>query len=90
MNARATERSTPRVGLALAGGGPLGGTYEVGALIALDEALEGINLHNLDVYVGVSAGAFVAANLANQFTMAQIARVFISTESDAHPISPAA
>ncbi|MFK8015773.1 MAG: patatin-like phospholipase family protein [Gammaproteobacteria bacterium] len=77
-----------RVGLALAGGGPLGGIYEVGALIALDEALNGIDLHELDVYVGVSAGAFVSANLANRFSMAQIARIYISNESAKHPIRP--
>lgn len=82
------KRETPRVGLALAGGGPLGGTYEVGALIALDEALRGIDVHNLDVYVGVSAGAFVSANLANGFSMAQIARIFIANESNLHPITP--
>ncbi|MEL7449052.1 MAG: patatin-like phospholipase family protein [Pseudomonadota bacterium] len=76
------------VGLALAGGGPLGGIYEVGALMALDEALDGVDLHNLQAYVGVSAGAFVAACLANRFSIAQLARIFISNESVHHPISP--
>ena len=33
----------PRVGLALAGGGPLGGIYEVGALLALTDSLDGID-----------------------------------------------
>lgn len=75
-----------RVGLALAGGGPLGGVYEVGVLAALDEALEGIDLHELDVYVGVSAGAFIAANLANGFNTSQIARIFVSAQSLEHPI----
>ncbi len=75
-----------RVGLALAGGGPLGGVYEVGVLAALDEALDGIDLHELDVYVGVSAGAFIAANLANGFNTSQIARIFVSAESLEHPI----
>jgi predicted acylesterase/phospholipase RssA len=78
----------PRIGLALAGGGPLGGIYEVGALIALDEALIGIDLHELDVYVGVSAGAFVSANLANRFSMSEIARIYISNQSRRHPIRP--
>ena len=44
------------VGLALAGGGPLGGIYEVGALIALADSLDGVDLNDLDVYVGVSSG----------------------------------
>ena len=62
---KAPTESTPRIGLALGGGGPLGGIYEIGALRALDEALDGLDFNNLDVYVGVNAGSFVAANLAN-------------------------
>lgn len=85
---RVSGKTTGRVGLALAGGGPLGGMYEVGALIALDEALEGIDLHDLDVYVGVSAGAFVSANLANRLSMSEIARIYIANESVRHPIRP--
>src|SRR5207302_10777876 len=50
-----------RAGLALAGGGPLGITYEIGALNALAESLEGIDFARLGVYVGVSAGSVVAA-----------------------------
>ena len=53
-----------RIGLALAGGGPLGAIYEIGALCALDEALVGLELTQLSGYVGVSAGGFVAAGLA--------------------------
>ena len=58
-------RARPRTGFALAGGGPFGAIYEIGALIALQESLEGIDLNDLDVYVGVSAGSFLAAALAN-------------------------
>lgn len=83
-----TGQTTGRVGLALAGGGPLGGMYEVGALIALDEALQGIDLHDLDVYVGVSAGAFVSANLANNLSMSEITRIYIANDSVRHPIRP--
>jgi NTE family protein len=66
-----------RIGLALAGGGPLGAIYEIGALSALNEALAGLDLNDADVYVGVSAGGFVAAGLANGFTPHQMSRVFI-------------
>ena len=38
-----TKRRGHRVGLALAGGGPLGGIYEIGALLALNEALKGVD-----------------------------------------------
>ncbi|XOZ33359.1 patatin-like phospholipase family protein [Halomonadaceae bacterium KBTZ08] len=77
-----------RIGLALGGGGPLGGIYEIGALRALDEALEGVDFNDLYVYVGVSAGSFVAANLANQMTTAQLCRIFVKNEADVHPFHP--
>ena len=45
--ARRQERQGSRVGLALAGGGPLGGIYEVGALLALTDSLDGIDFADL-------------------------------------------
>ena len=69
--------STGRIGLAVAGGGPLGGMYELGALRALDDAIGGLDLTRLDAYVGVSSGAFLAAGLANRMSTAEMARVFI-------------
>jgi len=71
------------VGLALAGGGPLGGIYEVGALLALTDSLEGVDFCKLDVYVGVSSGSFVAAALANGISPAQMYRLFIDDGADA-------
>ncbi len=76
------------IGLALAGGGPEGAIYEIGALRALDEALEGADLHDLAVYVGVSAGAFIAANLVNGLTTAQMCRAIVKHEPGEHPFVP--
>ncbi len=81
-------RPAPRIGLALGGGGPLGGIYEIGALRALDEALDGVDFNDLEVYVGVNAGSFVAANLANQMTTAQLCRIFVRHEAEVHPFHP--
>jgi NTE family protein len=80
---RAPVAKRHRVGLALAGGGPLGGIYEVGALLALTDSLDGIDLGALDVYVGVSSGGFVAAALANGISPAQMYRLFIDDGADA-------
>ncbi|KAA8982528.1 MULTISPECIES: patatin-like phospholipase family protein [Gammaproteobacteria] len=89
LSRRSAERpERPRIGLALGGGGPLGGIYEIGALRALDEALDGVDFNDLYVYVGVSAGSFVAANLANQMTTAQLCRIFVKNEADVHPFHP--
>ncbi len=78
--ARAASQA-PRIGLALAGGGPIGAMYELGALRALDEACDGLDLTRLDCYVGVSSGAFLAAGLANRMDTAELCRIFISGES---------
>ena len=68
------------LGLALAGGGPLGATYEIGALNALAESLDGIDFTGLGVYVGVSAGSVLAAGLANGITPREACRLFIEGE----------
>ena len=65
------------MGLALAGGGPFGAIYEIGALVALQESLDGLDLNELDCYVGVSAGSFLAAALANGIPAREIHRLFI-------------
>ena len=69
-----------RIGLALAGGGPLGAIYEIGALCALEEAVVGLDFNALDGYVGVSAGGFVAAGLANGMTPRQLCDAFIGSD----------
>jgi len=67
-----SSRKGRRLGLALASGGMLGGVYEVGALRALEESVQGLDLNNLDIYVGVSAGAFVGAHLVNGITVTEM------------------
>jgi predicted acylesterase/phospholipase RssA len=71
------KTTAPRIALALAGGGPLGAIYEIGALCALDEALEGLDFNDLHHYVGVSAGGFIAAGLANGMTPRELCTAFI-------------
>jgi predicted acylesterase/phospholipase RssA len=65
---RAGWDAPPRHALVLAGGGIVGGLYEVGALIALDAFFEDFSTCDFDLYIGSSAGAFIAALLANQVT----------------------
>ena len=69
-----------KTGLAIAGGGPVGAIYELGALRALDESIKGLKLHELDVYVGVSSGALIAASLANGITTIEMCRIFTGQE----------
>ncbi|MCM3562672.1 patatin-like phospholipase family protein [Hydrogenophaga intermedia] len=76
MTARRSSPA-PRIALALAGGGPLGAIYEIGALCALDDTLDGLNLNACDHYIGVSAGGFIAAALANGITPRELCESFI-------------
>ena len=81
MNRRNSKARAPRVGLALAGGGPLGAIYEIGVLCALEDSLVGLDLSHLDHYVGVSAGGFIAAGLANGMTPRGLSASFIENDS---------
>ncbi|MRD47216.1 patatin family protein [Caenimonas koreensis DSM 17982] len=77
------SKTKPTIALALAGGGPLGAIYEIGALCALDEALVGLDFRQLDHYVGVSAGGFIAAGLANGMSPRELCAAFIENDERA-------
>jgi predicted acylesterase/phospholipase RssA len=62
-----------RYALALAGGGVIGGMYEVGVIAAIEERLNGSG--GFDIYVGCSAGSVVASLLANGVRASEIYRV---------------
>ena len=80
--------SNQKFGLALAGGGPLGGFYELGALCAIEDSLEPLKITELDVYVGVSAGAFIAAGLANGIDLKKMAEIFAFSKKHETPFNP--
>jgi predicted acylesterase/phospholipase RssA len=81
-------RRTGRIGIALAGGGPLGAFYELGALQALTDCIEGLELDDLHAYAGVSSGSMLAAGLANGLTPIDIGRIAISNDSGHDPAHP--
>jgi len=68
------NKPRPRYALALAGGGVIGGMYEVGALAALEERLNGSG-RGFDIYVGCSAGSVVASLLAGGVRASEIYRI---------------
>lgn len=63
-----------RYALALAGGGVIGGMYEVGALAALEERLAGAGV-TFEAYVGCSAGSVVASILAGGVSARELYRI---------------
>ena len=54
----------PKVALVLAGGAISGGAFKLGGLCALNAYLENRKVTELDIYLGISAGAFLAAPLS--------------------------
>jgi NTE family protein len=70
---RRSRRS--KTALVLGGGGVTGGVYEIGALRALDLLAVNRTVNEFDVYVGTSAGSFVASLSANGVTPEEMMRV---------------
>jgi predicted acylesterase/phospholipase RssA len=72
------RRRRPRpdkTALVLGGGGFTGGVYEIGALRALDLLAANSSINQFDVYVGTSAGSFIAALCANGVSPEEMMRV---------------
>lgn len=64
-----------KTALVLGGGGFTGGVYEIGALRALDLLTKGGSINSYDMYVGTSAGAFIAALSASGVSAEEMMRV---------------
>jgi NTE family protein len=81
---KARGRKKPsKTALVLGGGGFTGGVYEIGALRALDLLAVNSTVNNFDVYVGTSAGSFVAGMLSNGITpdeMMQVLNARVASE----------
>jgi NTE family protein len=65
------RRARKKVALVCAGGGVTGAIYEIGCLRALNELLDR-SVVDLDLYVGISGGAFVASLLASGISPRQM------------------
>jgi NTE family protein len=72
---RRGRKRPSKTALVLGGGGFTGGVYEIGALRALDLLAVNSTVNNFDVYVGTSAGSFVASMLANGVTPDEMMQV---------------
>lgn len=60
-------RPEARRGLVLAGGAISGGGFKVGGLMALNRYMTNFSMTEFDIYMGISAGAFLAAPLSAGF-----------------------
>ena len=74
---RKPRKPKSKTALVLGGGGLTGGVYEIGALRALDLLSVNMSVNDFDIYVGTSAGSFVAALAANGVTPEEMMRVVV-------------
>ncbi|HWY90651.1 MAG TPA: patatin-like phospholipase family protein [Solirubrobacteraceae bacterium] len=72
---RRRRRRSDKTALVLGGGGFTGGVYEIGALRALDLLAVNSAVTQFDIYVGTSAGSFIAALCANGVTPEEMMQV---------------
>ena len=83
---RATRRRRrSKTALVLGGGGFTGGVYEIGALRALDLLSVRRTVNEFDVFVGTSAGSFVAAAIANGVTPEEMMRAIVADQPSRFP-----
>jgi NTE family protein len=83
-----TRKKNPRISLVLAGGAVTGGAYKLGGLKALDDFLVNRKTTDFDIYVGLSAGAFLAAPLAGGVTPPEMLRALDGNSEDFTYLSP--
>ena len=84
---RVPERD-PRIAVVLAGGAISGGAFEVGGLKALDDFLVDRKITDMDVYVGLSAGAILAASLAAGITPDELVGVLDGSSTRLDQLRP--
>ncbi|HXJ36440.1 MAG TPA: patatin-like phospholipase family protein [Candidatus Eisenbacteria bacterium] len=82
------RKRNPRVALVLAGGAVTGGAYKLGGLKALDDFMVNRKTTDFDVYVGLSAGSFLAAPLAGGVTPVEMLKSLEGTSADFTQLLP--
>src|SRR6185369_5493228 len=78
-----------KIALCLPGGGVTGGMYQIGALSALEDALEGLAGRGFDLYIGTSSGATVAAALAGGLPVQRLYRALLDPADNYFPLERA-
>ena len=79
---------TPRVALVLAGGAVSGGAFKVGGLKALNDFLVERKITDMDLYVGLSAGAILGSSLAAGVTPDEMIKVLDGTSTRLDQLRP--
>jgi len=78
----------PKVALVLAGGAVSGGAFKVGGLKALNDFLVDRKITDMDLYVGLSAGAILGSSLAAGVTPDEMVKVLDGTSTRLDQLKP--
>ncbi len=84
----APQRMTPTTALVLASGAISGGAFKLGGMLALERFLGGGAINTFDIYVGISAGGFLAAPLAAGTPLIELYRAVSSRSRSITPFKP--
>lgn len=82
----AVRKMNPKIALVLAGGAVTGGAFKLGGLKALDDFLVNRKTTEFDTYVGLSAGAVLAAPLAAGVSPSEMIKSLDGTSSQFSPL----
>ena len=80
-----TRRRKPKLALVLSGGAISGGAFKIGGLIDLDTLFSNLSVCDFQMYMGISAGSFLAAPLAAGIRPQDILRSFTGKSSAYEP-----
>src|SRR5512137_1530198 len=84
----AVRKKNPKIALVLAGGAITGGAFKLGGLKALDDFLVNKKTTEFDTYVGLSAGAVLAAPLAAGVSPAEMLKSLEGKSSEFSRFGP--
>lgn len=84
--ARRNEARRARVSLCLPGGGLTGALYQIGALAALEDGVEGIDNQSFSLYIGHGSGAAVASALAGGIPTERLYRALLDPVDNFFPL----
>lgn len=82
------KKPNAKIALVLAGGAITGGTFKVGGLKALNDFLVNRKVTDFDIYVGVSAGAVIASQVANGISPEEILKSLDGSSEHFDQMSP--
>ncbi len=82
------KKPNAKVALVLAGGAITGGTFKIGGLKALNDFLVNRKVTDFDMYVGVSAGAFINSHIASGVGPEEILKILDGSSEHFAQLSP--